>query len=54
MENEEMELKTIADLMRERDRLNDLLELLESDEKEKAIEKIRRDINTITEALESK
>jgi len=49
-----MELKTIADLMRERDRLNDLLELLDKGETEEAKKKIKRDINTITEALETK
>lgn len=49
-----MELRTIADLMRERDRLKDLLELLNAGEIQKAIEKIERDIATITEALETK
>ena len=51
---DEMELKTIADLMRERDRLKDLLELIKAGEIEKAIERVERDIKTITEALESK
>ena len=51
---EEMELRTIADLMRERDRLNDILEMLKAGDVQKAIEKITRDIKTITEALESK
>lgn len=51
---DQMELKTIADLMRERDRLKDLLELLEKGEIEETKKKIERDIKTITEALESK
>ena len=54
MGEESMELETIADLMRERDRLNDLLELMEQGDIEKAIEKVRRDVKTINEALESK
>ncbi len=54
MEEKDMELRTLADLMRERDRLKDLLELLEAGDYEKAKEKITRDINTITEALEAK
>ena len=54
MEDQEMELKTIADLMRERDRLNDLLDLLKDGKTEEAKAKIERDIKTITEALESK
>lgn len=51
---EEMELKTISDLMRERDRYIDILELLEEGEIEKAKERLKREIKTITEALESK
>ena len=54
MEEMEMELRTLADLMRERDRLKDLLEMLDAGEYEKAKERIARDINTITEALEAK
>ena len=53
MGEESMELKTIADLIRERDRLNDLLELMEQGDIKKAIEKVRRDVQTINEALES-
>ena len=51
---DELELRTLSDLMRERDRLKDLLELLEAGETEKAKEKIRRDIQTISEIIESK
>lgn len=51
---EERELQTITELMRERDRLNDFLELLEAGKIEEAKNKIKRDIRTITEALESK
>ena len=51
---DEMELRIVADLMRERDRLKDLVELMKAGEIEKAIEKAERDIKTITEALESK
>lgn len=51
---EEMELKTITDLMRERDRLNDFLELIEDGKIEEVKRKIERDIRTITEVLESK
>ena len=51
---DEMELSAIQNLLRERDRLNDILELLENGEIEKAEKKLRRDINTITEALESR
>ncbi len=54
METDEVELKTIADLMRERDRLKDLQELLENGDIENALRKIKRDIETITEALETK
>ncbi len=51
---DELELRTLSDLMRERDRLKDLLELLEAGETEKAKEKIRRDIQTISDIIESK
>lgn len=54
MEGNKMEPEAIVDLMRERDRLKDLLELLERGETEEAKKKIQRDITTITEALESK
>ena len=42
---EELELRTLSDLMRERDRLKDLLELLDAGETEKAKERIKRDIH---------
>lgn len=54
MEEYGMELRTIADLMRERDRLTDLLKLLEEGKFDEAKERVERDIRTITEALESK
>lgn len=54
MEEKEMELRTLVDLMRERDRLMDLLEMLDAGEYEEAKERIVRDINTIMEALEVK
>ena len=51
---EELELRTLSDLMRERDRLKDLLELLDAGENEKAKERIKRDIQTISDIIESK
>ena len=51
---EELELRTLSDLMRERDRLKDLLELLDAGETEKAKERIKRDIQTISDIIESK
>ena len=51
---EELELRALSDLMRERDRLKDLLELLDAGETEKAKERIKRDIQTISDIIESK
>ncbi len=54
MEETMAELGMIEKLLTERDRWQDVLDLLEDGNIEKAKEKIRRNIRTIGEALESK
>lgn len=49
-----MELGTLQNLIRERDRYTDILELLENGDIEKAKEKLKRNIESINEAIENK
>lgn len=55
MEYTEMpELATLERLIKERNHLNDLVELIQSGETEKAIRIILRDIDSINEAIKEK
>ena len=49
-----MEFRTIKEALEERDRYKDILKLIESGEIEKAVELLKRNIDTIEEALENK
>ena len=49
-----MEFRTIQEALEERDRYKDILKLIESGEIEKAVELLKRNIDTIEEALENK
>ncbi len=55
MENEEMaELATLERLIKERNHLTDLLELIQSGDIEKAMKILNRDIESINEAIKEK